>query len=160
MIYRDPKNIKRVVVHCTATSPSEDIGGQEVGELHAIRGISANPHGYNALILRNGMVEDGRPIDAVPAGAKGFNTDGLHIALVGGLKEDGLTLTERYRQKQWGTPEANFTRSQYQALESWLDSVFKEWPHLLLDGHGDLPGVNKACPCFNVKAWYGVPEVG
>lgn len=148
------REIKKIYVHASATSPSEDIGAAEIDALHKSKGWRCI--GYHDVIRRNGQGEKGRPIEEQGAGARGYNEDSIHICLIGGNKEDGLTMDKRKRWK----PDANFTRSQYAYLESLLDSYLIEFPEAEVKGHRDIPGVNKACPCFDVMEWYGVPEIG
>ena len=135
------------------------MGQKEIETFCLKRGIRA-PGPYHAIIKRNGQVEKGRPIEQQGAGARGYNEDSIHIVLVGGLKEDGMTIWDRKRLRKWGTPDANFTRAQYASLEAQLDSYLLEFPDAEVEGHRDIPGVAKACPCFDVVAWYGKPVIG
>ena len=152
------RKIKKIYVHCAGSSPSEDVSIEDIGRLHEVRGIN-RPCGYHAYIRRNGIIEDGRPIERQGAHVKGHNKHSIGICLEGGIKNDGLTIFERVRLKKYGTPDANFTRAQYDSLKGLLDSYFFQFPHAELKGHRDAPGVTKACPCFDVRAWYGVPRI-
>lgn len=148
------RQINRIVVHCTATPPSFDKGAFEVFELHTspktvkiqwgnimISGKGWSDNGYHAVILRNGRVENGRPVERAGAHARGFNEGSLAVVLYGGIDEDGI-------------PDFNYTVHQMESLKRWLDVAKNEYPHAVVEGHRDLPGVNKACPCFDVKEWY------
>jgi N-acetylmuramoyl-L-alanine amidase len=87
-------------------------------------------------------VQDGRPIEEIGAHVKGHNKDSIGICLVGGVSKDGRT-------------EFNFTRWQIDSLERLLDVIKNEFPHAEVKGHRDFEGVTKACPSFDVIAWYG-----
>ena len=129
--------INKIIVHCSATKSSQNIGATEIDEWHIARGWSGI--GYHYVIVRSGAIEIGRDIDSIGAHAKGFNTGSIGICLIGGLDDDG-------------NPINNFTDSQMHTLES----VISLRPGLEVLGHRDLPGVMKACPCFDVKDLKGV----
>ncbi len=133
--------IDLIVVHVSATPPDMDIGAAEIKQWHKDKGWS--DIGYHAVIRRNGQVEDGRPIERAGAHARGYNAHSFGICLVGGVDEDGK-------------PDFNLTRPQMDSLYRLLNVVEYEYPDTDLRGHRDLPGVSKACPCFNVRAWYGI----
>jgi N-acetylmuramoyl-L-alanine amidase len=151
------RKITKIYVHALGSSPSEDIGKAEIDKLHKDKGWRCI--GYHDVVRRNGLGEKGRPIEEQGAGVKGDNEESIHIAMAGGVKEDGLTIFERVRLKRYGTPDSNFTRSQLDYLKGLLDSYLDEFPEAEVKGHRDAFGVNKACPCFDVGAWYGEPSM-
>ncbi len=53
-----------------------------------------------------------------------------------------------------GTPADTRTREQKHALVALLRSLKTDYPDAVILGHRDLPGVRKACPCFDAKAEY------
>lgn len=135
------RTVNQLVVHCSATPPSMDIGRDEIREWHLARGFSRE--GYHFIIRRNGDLEMGRPLDMIGAHAKGHNTHSVGICLVGGTTEAS------------GRPINNFTPEQYTTLIVLIDGLVS---HFNLDytdvvGHRDLLGVTKACPCFDVQGW-------
>lgn len=131
--------IKRIVIHCSATPPSLDVGAKEIDEWHKKRGFARI--GYNAVIRRIGEIEQGREEGEELAHARGYNKGSLAICLVGGVNDEG-------------TPKANFTAAQWRALRQWIDERRARIPNAELLGHRDLPGVLKDCPCFDVRHWY------
>jgi N-acetylmuramoyl-L-alanine amidase len=152
------RRIEHLVIHCSATSPGWNIGVDEIRALHATDpsveipwdgrptpGFGWSDVGYHWVIRRDGYIESGRPPGRVGAHVKGYNRQSLGICLVGGVAEP------------FGLPEANFTRAQYGALEELLEEQL--WLHKKAEvcGHRDFPGVNKACPSFNVKEWWYGP---
>ena len=146
--------IKQIVVHCSATPITMDIGVDEIRHLHTapknelipwgkqkLYGKHWSDVGYHAIIRRNGAVEDGRPIEKVGAHVRGHNAYSFAICLVGGVDENG-------------NPDFNYTRHQMETLSRLLDVLENEFPDAERMGHRDFPGVHKACPCFNVKEFY------
>lgn len=132
-------NIKWLVVHCSATPASRDIGAKEIDVMHRQRGFLKI--GYHYVIRRDGTVEKGRQDSEVGAHVAGYNTGSIGICLIGGVKEDGKT------------SECNFTLAQYESLKKLLTDLKKAHSEAVIQGHRDFPNVRKDCPCFDVKAW-------
>lgn len=133
--------IKQLVVHCSATPASMDIGAKWIDREHRLNRKFLQI-GYHWVIKRDGTLEAGRPESIPGAHAEGHNTGSLGICLVGGVKADGKT------------PEANFTDAQYATLYQVLQDKLKAWPGAEVLGHRDFPNVAKACPCFDVRSWF------
>jgi len=138
------RDVTLLVIHCTATPPSADIGLAEVDDWHWQRGWrspSGIHCGYHYIIRRDGRVELGRPEHEQGAHAKRYNHNSLAIALVGGVDANNR-------------PENNFTGAQMKALRELADRIAEDYPGITVLGHRDLPGVAKECPCFDVKSWW------
>ncbi|PXA91215.1 lysozyme [Caulobacter sp. D4A] len=146
------KRVDFLVVHCSATPVTRDIGAKEIRQMHMQQGWA--DIGYHYVIRRDGRVDKGRA-DTVPgAHVQGFNSRSLGICMVGGVKPDGKTA------------EANFTDAQYAALRHTLDSLKHAYPDAVILGHRDLsPDRNrdgkvtkgewlKECPTFDAGTWY------
>ena len=126
----------KIIIHCAATSPSMDIGAQEIERWHRQRGFQCI--GYHFVIRRDGSLEYGRAVDEVGAHVSGHNHDSIGICLVGGVKESDKK-----------TPERNFTPAQYDKLK-WLVADLKTfYPDAKVYGHNEF--AQKACPCFDVR---------
>ena len=138
------RQIKFLVVHCTATKPSHDVGVDIVRKWHRQRGWS--DVGYHYIIRRDGRLEAGRPEAIVGAHVAGHNKYSIGISLSGGVNENTLQ------------PEMNYTDAQMETLEEWLKDAKKRFPDAVIQGHRDFSGVAKACPCFDVKPW--LKEIG
>lgn len=132
--------IDMIVVHCSATG-TEDIGAAEIREWHLAKKWS--DIGYHYVIRRNGRLEHGRPESEIGAHAQGFNDSSLGVCLVGGVDANDRT-----------KGEFNFTRAQMAALEALLAALIVKHPNASVIGHRDLKGVRKACPSFDVRAWW------
>lgn len=134
------KHTTTIVVHCSATKSSQDIGAAEIGHWHKARGF--NCIGYHYVIRRDGMIEKGRDIDAVGAHCKaaGLNHESIGICLVGGINSSGVA-------------EANFTFKQYKTLSKLIDDVMVRFPEISkVIGHRDVDS-HKACPSFDVSSF-------
>lgn len=127
--------INEIIVHCSATKPSMNIGADWIRKVH-VQQNKWRDIGYHFIIRRNGTVEAGRPVDQVGAHCEGHNLETIGICMVGGLSETGRA-------------ENNFTPEQFSAVQLLIHSLVKQYPAIVkLSGHNDY--ANKACPCFNV----------
>ncbi len=134
------RKIKGIIIHCSATKPSMDIGVEEITDWH-VNGNNWSDIGYHYVIRRNGSLEIGRDLEKNGAHCKGHNKNTIGICLIGGVNDKG-------------TPQDNFTPNQYDTLESLLENlVFREYVEggAYIKGHNEFS--NKACPSFNVQEW-------
>lgn len=147
------REINMIVVHCSATPPNMNIGAAKIKEWHT--NINKwSDIGYHYVITRDGTIEEGRPVDRPGAHARGFNADSIGVCLVGGVDVNGEA-------------DCNFTRAQWVALGSCLDTLANSYGPAKIVGHRDLSpdkdgdGIIdanerlKACPSFDVAAWIG-----
>lgn len=129
-----------LVVHCAATPPHVDVGVRVIRQWHLTRGFS--DVGYHFVIRRDGTLEAGREVNEVGAHVAGSNRRSVGVCLVGGVD------AKEHR------PEFNFTRPQMDTLEALLTTLETDYPRAKVIGHRDVPGVNKACPSFDVRSWW------
>ena len=140
MRWKPIKSVDFLVVHCSATPETMDIGVKEIRKWHRQKGWM--DVGYHKIIRRDGTMEDGRALGVPGAHARGFNHRSIGICLIGGVESDKKT------------PEANYTHAQWDALGRLLEDLRLLYPGAEVLGHCDLPKVNKACPCFNTREWW------
>lgn len=133
------RTINRIVVHCSATGPNQDIGAKDIDRWHRERGFTKI--GYHFVIRRDGTLEKGRSVEEVGAHAVGHNADSIGICMAGGLDKPG------------GNPQDNYTQDQWATLKTLLYQLRCQFPKTDICGHRDLPKVAKACPSFDVKTW-------
>lgn len=132
------QSTKHIIIHCSATRPSMDIGVREIRQWHK-RDNGWLDVGYHFVIKRDGSIEIGRQINQVGAHTKGFNSTSIGICLVGGVNE---------KMK----PEDNFTPAQFAALKGLVASLKEQFPDALsVKGHRDFDP-KKACPSFDVAS--------
>lgn len=130
------RDVDLLIIHCTATKPSMDIGAEEVNDWHIQRGW--NGIGYHAVIRRNGVVEGGRPLGTVGAHAQGYNSRSVGVSLVGGVDENN-------------NPQNNFTVAQMSSLRTYVAEFLSKCPNAKVIGHNQVS--SKACPSFDVQSW-------
>jgi len=129
-----------IVIHCSATRPTMDVGAKEIRQWHLNNGWS--DIGYHWVIRRNGKVEAGRKEGLVGAHEPTRNRNGIGVCLVGGVN-----------QKDFRIAENNYTPEQWTALEKLITDILKRYPKAKVMGHRDCPGVRKACPSFDAIKW-------
>lgn len=140
----------KIVIHCSATPPSSDIGADEIDTWHKARGWQGI--GYHAVIRRDGRIEFGRHFDEPGAHVQGWNTRSVGVCLVGGVTEEKV-------------PFADFTGEQMHSLKALVSTLIHAYPDAEVVGHRDLSpdkdgdGIvekhewMKACPSFDVTYW-------
>lgn len=131
-----------IIIHCSATKPSMDIGRKEIDRWHRERGWLGI--GYHYVIRRDGEVEVGRDLMQAGAHAHGYNDRSIGICMVGGIHEHKM-------QGRWPKPEANFTEAQWEALDTLVDQMLEQFPDAKVIGHNEVS--SKSCPSFNVQKW-------
>lgn len=133
------RKINKIIIHCSATKASQDIGVKEIDAWHKKQGWEEI--GYHFVIRRNGRCEKGRDIEKIGAHCKGHNADSIGICLVGGIDNNGK-------------PQNNFTDAQFQTLRKLVADLKQKYPQATIHGHNEF--ANKACPCFDVKEFFKV----
>lgn len=132
------RDIKYIVVHCTATQPET--------EKRAIldywkNNLKWKNVGYHYLIDRFGVIHELARLDQITNGVKGFNSVSVHLSYIGGIDTKGK-------------PKDTRTPNQKYAMEVLLYELRKKFPKAKIQGHRDFPNVNKACPSFDAKTEY------
>lgn len=133
------KETNYIIIHCSATRPSQDIGFKEINRWHIERGFLNC--GYHFIIKRNGIIEDGRTTDSVGAHTLGRNHDSIGICMVGGVSQDNI--------KIW---EDNFEPEQWESLKRLVYGLHEEYPKAEIKGHYHFTH-DKKCPSFDVDDW-------
>ncbi len=154
--------IKKIVIHCAATSNGEWLGKTTdsdaviIDQWHKARGFARRKHnirqfnpdlkhiGYHFVIGLDGRVATGRAIGEQGAHVKGHNKHSLGICLIG---------TDAFTREQWA------------ALTELIHRLSRQYPDAVLCGHRDLsPDIDgdgtvephewtKICPGFDVGEW-------
>ena len=125
------KNIKYIVVHCSDTSDKKDLNALDIHKMHL--GFGWDGIGYHKIILRNGIIENGRPLYWIGAHAYGYNDKSISICLIG---------------------RKHFTKKQLTSLKTFLDWSQKKYPNSKIVGHYQITKSSKTCPNFDVNYWY------
>ena len=130
---------KYIVIHCSQTRPSQDIGAKDIDRWHRERGWLKI--GYARVIKRDGTVEQGREDNELQAHVKEYNHVSTSVCVVGGAVEEN-----------WKEPEDNFTGEQWESLKKVLEELVIKFPEARIVGHYELDE-RKTCPNFNVREY-------
>ena len=140
-----PREINLIVLHCTDTRPSQDFTLEKLAASHRARGFGKYP-GYHFYIRRDGTLYYCRPLELKGCHVAGYNANSIGVCYEGGHREDEPPLDRKYEDNR--TPEQMIT------LHELLTSLHELFPEARIVGHRDLPGVAKACPCFDAEKEY------
>lgn len=124
------RTINEIIIHCSDSPDTRDIGVKEITEWHIARGFKTV--GYHAVVRRNGSIEIGRPEEEVGAHVEGHNATSLGVCLVG---------------------QKDFSPAQMIALFTLVRSWMRKYniPYANVKGHYEYqPG--KTCPNLDCNA--------
>ncbi|MCM1337691.1 MAG: N-acetylmuramoyl-L-alanine amidase [Candidatus Amulumruptor caecigallinarius] len=139
----NPRNIKEIIVHCSATPEGEDFTVGQIRQMHLARGFS--DIGYHYVIYRDGNINIGRAESISGAHCTGHNLISIGVCYIGGSNPRS--------DKDWQRhPKDTRTPAQKLALVKLLKELKKKYPHAKIYGHRDF--ANKACPSFDAKKEY------
>lgn len=132
------RKINKLIVHCTATPECREIDITDVRRWH-IEERGWSDVGYHFLVLLDGTIQEGRPLERSGAHTKGHNHDSIGVAYVGGM--DG----------EQSVPKDTRTEEQKEALVNLLCELRLCYGGEIY-GHRDFS--SKACPSFDAKKEY------
>ena len=154
-----PAHKTKIMVHCLATTPAWGHGKTAEQMVAEVRLWHTRDRGWSDIAYAEiidyaghrakgrDLNNDGNTFDDTGAGAKGHNTDTIHIALAGGRWPDG----------KWGARtdkfSDHFTPAQDRALREAIAEINRLAGRTLkVLGHNEVDP-NKGCPAFDVPAW-------
>ena len=123
-------DIEFLIVHCSDTPDNKDVNAEFIHKMHLDNGWDGI--GYHKVILRSGIIENGRPEFWIGAHVKGLNKSSLGVCLIG---------------------SKIFTDLQFNALKEILINWKKKYPKAQILGHRDITKTKKTCPNFDVREW-------
>ena len=132
------KSTESIVIHCSATKSSMDIGLVEIRKWH-VEDNGWRDVGYHYIIRRNGELELGRRHDDTGAHAAGYNHKTIGVCMVGGMADDN-------------SAENNFTDKQWTSVSDLIKQIKVNYPDVNVIGHNEIS--SKECPSFDVQKWY------
>lgn len=132
------RNIKELIVHCSATPEGKDFTVSQIKQWHLQRGFS--DIGYHYIIYRDGSIHIGRDESVIGAHCTGHNTNSIGVCYIGGVATDGKT------------PKDTRTAEQKKSLVKLLKELRVKYPQASIHGHRDF--ANKACPSFDATKEY------
>lgn len=132
------RDIKYIVVHCTATRQDATI---EAIQNYWRTSLGWKNPGYHFLIDARGVIHPLQPIEKPSNGVGGHNAHSIHISYIGGVNA-------------FGTAVDNRTVGQKSSILNLLTDLKAKFPKAIIQGHRDFPNVKKACPSFDAKKEY------
>lgn len=149
------RTIRRIFVHCTATSQKARV--ESIRRYWREHNHWTFP-GYHYIVLPSGTIERLCEDRTVANGVRGYNATSIHVAYLGGITDPDSN----------GKPHAidNRTDAQRAALRSLLQRLRRLYPTAQILGHRDIsPDKNhngrvdpweriKECPCFDAREEY------
>lgn len=132
------RNIKEIIVHCSATPEGKDFTVADIKRWHLARGFS--DIGYHYVIYRDGSIHTGRDESIIGAHCTGHNTNSIGVCYIGGCVSNGKT------------PKDTRTPQQKQSLVKLLKELKTKYPQASIHSHRDF--ANKACPSFDATKEY------
>ena len=132
------RNIRELIVHCSATPEGKDYSVDTIRQWHLQRGFS--DIGYHYVIYRDGSIHIGRDESIIGAHCTGHNTNSIGVCYIGGCASDGKT------------PKDTRTTEQKQSLVKLLKELKTKYPQASIHGHRDFS--SKDCPSFDATKEY------
>ena len=134
------RQIKEIILHCSATAEGRDYTVADIDRWHRQRGFKSI--GYHFVIYRDGTIHKGRPLDQIGAHCTGHNANSIGICYIGGCAADGKTAKDTR------------TGAQREALKRLVSELREAYPAATVHGHREY--AKKACPSFDVQKEFGV----
>lgn len=139
------RNIKEIILHCSATPEGEDYTAEQIRQWHLQRGFS--DIGYHYVVYRDGSVHKGRDESQTGAHCKGHNSNSIGVCYIGGCAARSV--------RGWqNTGKDTRTSAQRSSLNRLIAELLRRYPSSTVHGHNEYAA--KACPGFRVVWKSGV----
>lgn len=132
------RNIKEIIVHCSATPEGKDFTVKDIDGWHKQRGF--RKIGYHYVVYRDGSYHRGRQDSEIGAHCTGHNAYSIGVCYIGGVAKDGRT------------PKDTRTEAQKASLLKLLKELKLRYPKAKIYPHYKFAA--KACPSFNAEEEY------
>ena len=129
------RELKRIIIHCTATPEGKHFDVATIRRWH-VKDRGWKDIGYHYVIYLDGSVHEGRPVEQVGAHTSGHNADSIGIVYVGGCDA---------KMKAKDT----LNEAQEAAMVNLIKALREQHGELSLHGHNEYAA--KACPSFKLK---------
>lgn len=130
------RKIENIVIHCADTPKDVYFDIDNIRKWHVEENGWVDV-GYHFIILLDGTIQIGRPLEKPGAHVKNHNKTSIGICYIGGaLDEDTRTVAQK---------------ASLVYLIGTLKRIFKEAKVL---GHRDFENISKYCPSFDAKDEY------
>ena len=128
--------IRFLTIHCAATPEGRDVRPEQMRQWAMDR---FNQPSYHWIVTLDGVAHRQLRDNQRGAHTGGANTGNIGICYVGGM------------DKQMKNPKDTRTPAQRETLRRLVNEYRQEYPGITVRGHRDWPGVQKACPSFDVR---------
>jgi N-acetylmuramoyl-L-alanine amidase len=128
------RKIRELIWHCSATPEGIPFGAKDIDDWHKQRGWAGI--GYHKVVLLDGTVEEGRPVERAGAHCRGRNTDTLGYVYIGGVDK-------RFKAKDTRTD------AQKETMLRLTKEAIRKYGVKQVSGHNQYAA--KACPSFDVR---------
>lgn len=132
------RNIKYIVIHCTATPSNTTI--ESIKRYWKEKRGWGDTVGYHYIIKADGDIVQLLDESKNSNGVYAHNSESINVAYIGGIDKTGK-------------PKDTRTRSQENAMFDLIVTLTEKYSGAKVMGHRDFPNVHKACPSFDVKTW-------
>jgi N-acetylmuramoyl-L-alanine amidase len=129
--------IKYLTIHCAATPEGRDVSPRTIEQWDIAK---FGQKSYHWIITLDGAMHRSLRDDQRGAHVGKNNTGNIGICYVGGVDKAGK-------------PKDTRTDIQKKALLTLIRTYRSRYRGIKVLGHRDWPGVNKACPSFDVDEW-------
>lgn len=127
--------IKYLTVHCAATPEGRDVSADTIAAWDKAK---FGQESYHHIVTLDGHDHVRLRDDQKGAHVAKNNTGNIGVCYVGGM------------DKGMKAPKDTRTEAQKLTLQAIVAAYRIRYPGLVVRGHRDWPGVNKACPSFDV----------
>ena len=132
---RSKRNINRLIFHHFGEQPPEGMNAARIRTMH-INDRGWDDIGYHGVIMPDGELQAGRPIDEAGAHTFSFNRGSIGIMFVAGLNHQEYT---------------HPTREQLKTARRLVEECREYYGDIEVCGHRDLRPT--LCPGFDIKHW-------
>jgi len=129
--------VKYLTIHCAATPEGRDVTHEQITQWDKAKFGQTS---YHWVIELGGSMHQTLKDDQKGAHVGGKNTGNIGICYIGGVDKNL-------------NPKDTRTDAQRKSLLTLIRTYKARYPGIIIRGHRDWPGVKKACPSFDVKAW-------
>lgn len=129
--------VKYLTIHCAATPEGRHVTHEQITEWDKAKFGQTS---YHWVVELDGIMHRTLRDDQKGAHVGGANTGNIGICYIGGVDKKL-------------NPKDTRTDIQKKSLLTLVRTYKSRYPDITIRGHRDWPGVNKACPSFDVAAW-------
>lgn len=129
--------VKFLTIHCAATPEGRHVTHEQITEWDKAKFGQTS---YHWVVELDGSTHRTLRDDQKGAHVGGKNTGNIGICYIGGVDKKL-------------NPKDTRTEAQKKSLLTLIRTYKARYPGIVIRGHRDWPGVKKACPSFDVRAW-------